>query len=86
MPISLTEKAAASIYNLMEEFNRSLPCINLLTFLSSIEWKLITINLPPGLRILVALIIPSINSDISLLTKILIAWKVLVAGFFLCLL
>ena len=48
------------------------------TILSSIEWKLITIIFPPLFNIFVAFIKPSINSDISLLTNILIPWKVLV--------
>ena len=43
--------------------------------LSSIEWKLTTKIFPPGFKILVALIIPIINSDISLFTNILKAWK-----------
>ena len=49
--------------------------------LSSIEWKLITKILPPGFNLLVANITPLISSVISLLTKILNAWKVLVQGF-----
>ena len=52
-----------------------------LTILSSIEWKLITRNFPPGFKIFAALVIPLISSVISLLTKILKAWKVLVLGF-----
>jgi hypothetical protein len=39
--------------------------------------------LPPGFKILVALIIPLISSVISLLTKILKAWKVFVLGLIL---
>ena len=53
------------------------------TILSSIEWKLIIKILPPGFNFLVAFIIPLINSVISLLTKILSAWKVLVQGLIL---
>ena len=53
------------------------------TILSSMEWKLITKILPPGFNIFVAFIIPLINSVISLLTKILNAWKVLVQGLIL---
>ena len=52
-----------------------------LTILSSIEWKLIIRIFPPGLRIFVALIKPLSSSEISLLTKILNAWKVFVLGF-----
>ena len=51
------------------------------TILSSIEWKLIINIFPPGFKIFVALIIPSISSVISLLTNILNAWKVFVLGF-----
>ena len=53
------------------------------TILSSKEWKLITRIIPPFARILVASINPNINSVNSWLTKILKAWKVFVAGFFL---
>ena len=53
------------------------------TILSSIEWKLTIKILPPGFKILVALIIPLISSVISLLTKILKAWKVFVLGLIL---
>ena len=53
------------------------------TILSSIEWKLIIKIFPPGFKILVAIIIPLISSVISLLTKILSAWKVFVHGFIL---
>ena len=53
------------------------------TILSSIEWKLIIKILPPGFNFLVAFMIPFINSVISLLTKILSAWKVLVQGLIL---
>ena len=53
------------------------------TILSSIEWKLTIRIFPPGFRILAALIIPKISSLISLLTKILKAWKVFVHGFIL---
>ena len=54
-----------------------------LTILSSIEWKLIIKIFPPGFKIFVALTIPLISSVISLLTKILSAWKVFVLGFIL---
>ena len=54
-----------------------------LTILSSIEWKLMTKIFPPGFKIFVAPITPLISSVISLLTKILKAWKVLVHGFIL---
>ena len=48
--------------------------------LSSNEWKLITIILPPGFNCFVAFITPLISSVISLFTKILKAWKVFVHG------
>ena len=53
------------------------------TILSSNEWKLTTKIFPPGFSFFVALIIPLISSVISLLTKILSAWKVFVHGFIL---
>ena len=56
------------------------------TILSSKEWKLTTTNMPPFDRSCAAVINPRINSVNSWLTKILIAWKVFVAGFFLYLL
>ena len=56
------------------------------TILSSKEWKLTTIKIPPFNKSFVASVNPKINSVNSWLTKTLIAWKVLVAGFFLYLL
>ena len=51
------------------------------TILSSKEWKLTTTNIPPLARSSVAAVNPAVSSDNSWLIKILIAWKVLVAGF-----
>ena len=56
-----------------------------MAILSSSEWKLTTINFPPLFKNFVALIKPLTNSDTSLFTKILMAWKVFVAGFILLL-
>ena len=50
-----------------------------LTILSSSEWNVTTAKTPSFFKTLVALISPKINSLISLLTKILSAWKILVA-------
>ena len=50
-----------------------------LTILSSNEWNVTTANTPSFFKTLVALISPKINSLISLLTKILKAWKTFVA-------
>ena len=53
------------------------------TILSSIEWKVTTAKTPSFFKTLVAFINPKINSLISLLTKILKAWKTFVELFIL---
>ena len=53
------------------------------TILSSSEWKLTIINIPPSSNISVAAISPWTNSVNSWFMKILIAWNVWVEGFFL---
>ena len=53
---------------------------NFLTILSSREWNETARILPFGAKYLSAVARPSLISSNSLLTAILIAWKVLVAG------